>query len=251
MALVPDMMTIEDYTEEAVRFIQRYEPPEGYFLAFSGGKDSTVIYHLAKMAGVKFQAYFTNTSIEAPETIRYVRQHPDVLILNAGISFFKGIEKWGLPFRNRRWCCKQLKEAPAKDVPLAHRIFGIRKEESISRSLYNRVAKRGRLTHYYPIIEWKEWVVWDFIEKYNIGYNSLYDEGFSRVGCMICPFFSKGKFAKHQSKFKKFYDIFYSKLPLYLRESDVSVMTKEEYLAWPLWDFKKIYKNKRQRSLFE
>lgn len=36
---------------------RKYEPEEGYFLAFSGGKDSTVIHHLAVLAGVRFQAF--------------------------------------------------------------------------------------------------------------------------------------------------------------------------------------------------
>lgn len=30
----------------------------GFHLAFSGGKDSQVVYELAKMAGVKFKAFF-------------------------------------------------------------------------------------------------------------------------------------------------------------------------------------------------
>lgn len=38
-----------------------------------------------------------------------------------------------------------------------------------------------------PIFWWLEWQVWDFIEKYDLSYLSLYDEGWSRVGCMICP----------------------------------------------------------------
>jgi len=37
---------------------------EGFHLAFSGGKDSQVIYELAKMAEVKFKAYFYKTSVD-------------------------------------------------------------------------------------------------------------------------------------------------------------------------------------------
>ncbi len=39
--------------ERSLALLKMYEPPEGYYLAFSGGKDSQVIYHLAQMAGVK------------------------------------------------------------------------------------------------------------------------------------------------------------------------------------------------------
>lgn len=38
--------------------------PEGYYLCFSGGKDSQVIYELAKQAKVKFQAYYNVTTVD-------------------------------------------------------------------------------------------------------------------------------------------------------------------------------------------
>ena len=41
----------------------------GFHLAFSGGKDSQVIYELAKMAGVKFKAYFYKTSVDPRELL--------------------------------------------------------------------------------------------------------------------------------------------------------------------------------------
>jgi phosphoadenosine phosphosulfate reductase len=40
--------------DEAIEFMREHEPPEGYTLADSFGKDSTVLWELAKMAGVKF-----------------------------------------------------------------------------------------------------------------------------------------------------------------------------------------------------
>jgi phosphoadenosine phosphosulfate reductase len=44
------------------------------------------------------------------------------------------------------------------------------------------------LTHIKPIFDFKEYHVWDFIEGNGLKYPSLYDEGFSRIGCVICPF---------------------------------------------------------------
>lgn len=38
-----------------------------------------------------------------------------------------------------------------------------------------------------PIIDWEEEDVWDFIKTYNIPYCKLYDEGFTRLGCIGCP----------------------------------------------------------------
>ena len=39
--------------EIAIKRIKEFEPHEGYWLAFSGGKDSIVIHRLAEMAGTK------------------------------------------------------------------------------------------------------------------------------------------------------------------------------------------------------
>lgn len=47
--------------------------PDGFHLAFSGGKDSQVLYHIAKMAGVKFKAYMQVTTIDPPELMGFER----------------------------------------------------------------------------------------------------------------------------------------------------------------------------------
>ena len=58
MALVEDnLFGHVDKVEDAIQRLKSFEPKDGYYLAFSGGKDSQCIYHLAKMAGVKFDAH--------------------------------------------------------------------------------------------------------------------------------------------------------------------------------------------------
>ena len=53
----------------------------GFHLAFSGGKDSQVIYELTKMAGVKFKAFMQVTTLDPPELMRFVRKnYPDVIM---------------------------------------------------------------------------------------------------------------------------------------------------------------------------
>ena len=59
--------------ELAIEFLQEHEPPEGYFLAFSGGKDSVVLYDSALRSGVKFEAYYSATGIDPPQLIKFIR----------------------------------------------------------------------------------------------------------------------------------------------------------------------------------
>ena len=64
----------------AIKRLQSFEPPEGYYVAFSGGKDSQCIYHLCQMAGVKFDAHYNVTSVDPPELVHFIkRQYPDVI----------------------------------------------------------------------------------------------------------------------------------------------------------------------------
>ena len=47
-----------DKVQVAIMRLQQFQPPEGYYLAFSGGKDSVVLYDLAVKSGVKFDAHY-------------------------------------------------------------------------------------------------------------------------------------------------------------------------------------------------
>ncbi len=185
--------TLEDMEEEALRWIRDHEPPEGYFVGFSGGKDSIVTLELVRMSGVKYKAFHSLTSIDPPEVVHFVRsKYPEVTIVKPEKPIYKLIIEKGPPSRSVRYCCDEIKKAPTMNIPLKHRIMGIRAEES------NRRAARGRISEfkvkgtnqitYKPIFAWKEWAVWQFIEKYKLPYPSLYDEGFGRIGCVVCPY---------------------------------------------------------------
>lgn len=70
-----------DKVDLAVRRIKLHEPPEGYYVAFSGGKDSCVILDLVKRAKVKFDAHLNITTVDPPEVLRFVKQqYPEVIM---------------------------------------------------------------------------------------------------------------------------------------------------------------------------
>jgi len=68
--------------ERAIEFIRQHEPPDGYFLGFSGGKDSVVLYDLTVKAGVKFQAYYSATGIDPPELVKFIRDNYGGAVIN-------------------------------------------------------------------------------------------------------------------------------------------------------------------------
>jgi len=177
-----------DRVEIAINRIKRYEPPEGYYLAFSGGKDSVVIYELAKMSGVKFDAHYNNTTIDPPELVHFIRKYyPDVQEHRPKYSFRKLLLKHSsFPLRHSRFCCEYLKEYGGIGRLV---MTGIRWQESSrrkSRKLFEK-SKRYNKTFLHPIIDWDTSEIWEFIKKFNLPYCSLYDNGFARIGCVLCP----------------------------------------------------------------
>lgn len=212
-----------DKVETAIMRLQMFEPAEGYYLAFSGGKDSVVIKALADMANVKYDAHYNVTTVDPPELVIFIRDiYPDVIFEKARYEDGSQITMWNLipkmkmpPTRVARYCCQMLKETGGEG---RFKITGVRRAES------NKRAKRAGLelsdnktttresfdpdnppqgmTHICqtkaqrilnPIIDWTDGDVWEFIKYYNIPYCSLYDKGFKRLGCVGCPMSGRRK----------------------------------------------------------
>ena len=193
--------------EVAIERIKYFESPEGYQLAFSGGKDSVVIYDLAVKAGVKFTAFYNWTGIDPPELYRFVRQfYPGVVTRKPEKTIWELIQEHGiLPTRERRFCCEYLKERPTDEGWL---IVGVRWQESPRRRRYKMVdvcTNTGkRVVHVHPILDWSEAEVWEYIRQNKLPYCSLYDEGFRRIGCILCPFVGGRHLRQQMERYPKY-----------------------------------------------
>lgn len=115
----------------------------GYYLAFSAGKDSQALYHIAELAGVSFDAHMILTSVDPPEVIRFVKSaYPEVELIKPKKSIYQlAVEKQILPTMRVRWCCAEYKETSgAGRVTL----IGIRHQESAKRAKRNEVEINNR-----------------------------------------------------------------------------------------------------------
>lgn len=132
-----------DLVRKAERLALAYDPENGYFNTFSGGKDSQALYHVVKLSGVKARTHMSLTSVDPPEVLRFVRRHyPDVELIKPRCSIFQlAVEKRLLPTMRVRWCCEEFKEQTgAGRVTL----IGIRHEESPRRARRNEVEISSR-----------------------------------------------------------------------------------------------------------
>lgn len=179
-----------DLAAMAIERIREFEPPEGYWLAFSGGKDSIVVKQLADESGVKYDAHYNVTGIDPPELVRFIRKHyPDVAWERAARPLLAIIPGRGFPTRRARWCCEEYKERGGRGRIL---LTGLRSGESPRRR-----KRHGIISHYKvgsnrktlvnPILDWTHGDVWAFIRARSLPYCCLYDEAWNRLGCVLCP----------------------------------------------------------------
>lgn len=167
----------------------------GYWVAFSGGKDSVVLLDLVRKAGVRHTAHFNVTTVDPPELMAFVREHyGDVKRERPRMSMWQLIEKKMMPpTRIVRFCCEELKERGGDGRLVA---TGIRWAESARRSkrrMTETCFRSSRKRYLHPIIDWSDADVWQYIRENKLTYCRLYDEGFKRIGCVGCPSAGAGR----------------------------------------------------------
>ena len=209
-----DLFSGKDKTEIAIDRLQAFCPPEGYYLAFSGGKDSVVIIDLAERSGVKYDAHYNITGIDPPELYYFIRDNfpkverhrPETTIWNLIVK------KMMPPTRRVRYCCEYLKERGGQGRRV---VTGVRWSESARRGkrrIVEACFKNDHTFYVNPIIDWSDEDVWGYIRNNNLKYCSLYDEGFKRLGCIGCPMARKKGRTKEFSRWpayeKKFRNAF-------------------------------------------
>jgi len=185
------LFTSVDLVAQSIDRIRAFEPAQGYYVAFSGGKDSQVVLDLVQRAGVAYDAHMNLTTVDPPELLRFVREHyaDQVALERPETSMYKLIvEKRIPPTRRVRYCCDILKERGGHGRIV---VTGIRWAESNrrrKRRLVETCFRDGSKTYLHPIIDWSDEQVWGYIDGRSLPHCSLYDEGRKRIGCVMCPY---------------------------------------------------------------
>lgn len=126
--------------KRAIAYLKSFEPEdEPYYLCYSGGKDSDCIRILAALAGVKHDIANNHTTVDAPETVRYIRSIPNVIISYPEMSMWELIVYHKVPpTRLMRYCCTELKERGGTGKV---KITGVRWAESLKRKEASDIVK--------------------------------------------------------------------------------------------------------------
>ncbi len=190
--------------EEAVQFARSAAdqfPNREQFVSFSGGKDSAVVANIVREAFGQATLFFADTTLEHPETVEYV----SVFAKSTGMrletrtsrnDFLDMCRQLDPPSRVMRWCCSVFKAYPINLFwgSLESRVLGfdgIRRAESRGRNGYPRIYQSTKFVRQVtarPILHWNSLAVWLYLVHKNLPLNPLYERGYARVGCLMCPY---------------------------------------------------------------
>ena len=205
---------------------------QGFYLAFSGGKDSQALYHVAKLAGVKFEAHYALTTLDPPELVYFIRDYyPEVITDRPELNFAQlCLKKKALPTMFMRFCCAELKETKGAGTVT---LTGVRRQESTKRAKRNEaeISNRkfsGTIEQFdeftrskeiegvqcikgkdkiiiNPIIAWTEADVWYFLKEIvKVESCVLYQRGWRRIGCMFCPMASTREILRQMQAYPRY-----------------------------------------------
>jgi phosphoadenosine phosphosulfate reductase len=168
--------------------------------AFNTTNDTADTYRQMYKEGLN-KSDINNPLISFRENGKMVKKH---------IGWYQWIEQvkgYWIPNSLKRSCCQNFKESQTKNIMEKGKkyitLLGVRKYESAKRSFYEfdiqQAFDNQKDKEYNMPREWKRIApicymtdadIWLYIMKEKIEVNPMYYKGFSRCGCLICPFSS-------------------------------------------------------------
>jgi phosphoadenosine phosphosulfate reductase len=219
-------------------------------VSFSGGKDSLATMLLTRDAGLDLPAFFIDTGLEFPETVKYVydiaeQYHLKLIVEKAPEhAFFGNLDYFGPPGRDFRWCCKTNKLGPTVKAIMEHfpggvlSFIGQRKYESEQRADKPRIWRNpwtpGQVGAS-PIQHWTALHVWIYIFMRKAPFNPWYEHGLDRIGCFLCPAsdLAELELVREESDRSKEWDA-------YLHRYAESIGQPKEWVELGLWRWKRV-----------
>ena len=114
------------------------------YISFSGGKDSTVLLHIARELYPDIEAVFVNTGLEYPEIQSFVKTFDNVTILRPKMRFDEVIKAYGYPIISKEVseCVYQGRQSLGRsDGKCSYRfekLNGTAKDKNGNKSIFNK-----------------------------------------------------------------------------------------------------------------
>ena len=165
-------------------------------VANSLGKDSVVVWHLAKRVNPKIRGFIVTTRFKPAETVTFmneqVAQYPELKVFRNDEVI---PDKLHATEPDR--CCDILKVEPTRraieEMNVSCWVTGLRCTEGRTRTDFKEVEQRDPgLIKLNPILIWYEREIWQYLALNHVQVNPLYAEGYRSLGCAPCTKIAAG-----------------------------------------------------------
>jgi phosphoadenosine phosphosulfate reductase len=165
-------------------------------VANSLGKDSSVVWHLAKRVSPKIRGFIVTTRFKPAETVQFmieeVARYPELAVYRNDAEMPENLH-----LTNPDRCCDLLKVEPTRraiaEMDVACWVTGLRCTEGRTRTDFDEVEERDEgLVKLNPILTWHEREVWQYLALHSVPVNPLYLKGYRSLGCGPCTRISTG-----------------------------------------------------------
>jgi len=169
---------------------------DGLVVANSLGKDSSVIWDLAKRVSPDIRGFIVTTRFKPPETKKFmaedVARFPELEVFSNDQEIPDKLYETD-PDR----CCELLKVQPTreavKQMGVTCWITGLRCTEGRTRTNYKEIEELDKgLIKLNPILIWYEREVWQYLALNKVPVNPLYAKGYRSLGCAPCTKIAQG-----------------------------------------------------------
>jgi len=159
-------------------------------VANSLGKDSCVVWHLAKRVSPDIRGFIVTTRFKPKETVEFMHR---MVAMYPELKVYKN----DAPIPDRLYetdpdrCCEILKVEPTRraieEMNAVCWVTGLRCTEGRTRTDFQEIEERDRgLIKLNPILIWHEREVWQYLAIYQVPVNPLYAKGYRSLGCEPC-----------------------------------------------------------------
>ncbi len=166
-------------------------------VANSLGKDSSVVWHLAKRVNPNIRGFIVTTRFKPKETVRFMnrmtKDYPELRVFKNDVEIEEKLYE-----RDPDRCCYLLKVEPTRraieEMNVKCWVTGLRCTEGRTRTDFREVEERDRgLIKLNPILLWYEREIWQYLALNGVPVNPLYNLGYRSLGCEPCTRISTGK----------------------------------------------------------
>lgn len=193
-----DNLNFSEKVERSLNLIQEAYDEYGdrLVVANSLGKDSCVIWDLAKRVSPNIRGFIVTTRFKPKETIKFmaeeVARYPELRVFRNDEPIVEELYK-----TDPDLCCDILKVEPTRraieEMDVGCWVTGLRCTEGRTRTDFQEIEERDvGLLKLNPILIWHEREVWQYLALNQVNVNPLYTKGYRSLGCEPCSHISSG-----------------------------------------------------------